>query len=63
MAPRAIGTATISFGLVSVPCKLYTAADSSSGVSFNMIDPESGSRVKYQYVRASDGEVVERSSW
>ena len=62
MAPRSIGNATISFGLVSVPCKLYTAADSSSGVSFNMIDPESGSRVKYQYVRASDGEVVERSS-
>ena len=62
MAPRSIGTATISFGLVSVPCKLYTASDSSSGVSFNMIDPESGSRVKYQYVRASDGEPVERSS-
>jgi DNA end-binding protein Ku len=62
MTPRSIGNATISFGLVSVPCKLYTAADSSSGVSFNMIDPESGSRVKYQYIRASDGEVVERSS-
>ena len=62
MAPRSIGNATISFGLVSVPCKLYTASDSSRGVSFNMIDPESGSRVKYQYVRASDGEKVERSS-
>ena len=61
MAPRSIGSATISFGLVSVPCKLYTAADSSSGISFNMIDPESGSRVKYQYVRASDGKAVERS--
>lgn len=44
-----------------MPCKLYTAADSSSAVSFNMIDRESGSRVKYQYVRASDGEKVERS--
>lgn len=62
MAPRAIGSATISFGLVSVPCKLYTAADSTSGVSFNMIDPETGSRVKYKYVRASDGEEVDRSS-
>ncbi|MGK7312118.1 MAG: Ku protein [Candidatus Longimicrobiales bacterium M2_2A_002] len=61
MAPRAIGSATISFGLVSVPCKLYTAADSTSGVSFNMIDPETGSRVKYRYVRASDGEEVDRS--
>ena len=61
MAPRAIGSATISFGLVSVPCKLYTAADSTSGVSFNMIDPETGSRVKYKYVRASDGEEVNRS--
>ncbi len=62
MAPRAIGSATISFGLVSVPCKLYTAADSTSGVSFNMIDPDTGSRVKYKYVRASDGEEVDRSS-
>ena len=61
MAPRSIGNATISFGLVSVPCKLYTASDSSSAVSFNMIDRESGSRVKYQYVRASDGEKVERN--
>jgi DNA end-binding protein Ku len=62
MAPRSIGTASISFGLVNVPCKLYTAADSSTGIRFNMIDPETGSRVKYQYIRASDGEVVERSS-
>ncbi len=61
MAPRAIGSASISFGLVNVPCKLYTAANSSSGIRFNMIDPESGSRVRYQYIRASDGEVVERS--
>jgi DNA end-binding protein Ku len=61
MAPRAIGSATISFGLVSVPCKLFTAADSTSGISFNMIDPETGSRVKYRYVRASDGEEVNRS--
>jgi DNA end-binding protein Ku len=61
MPPRSIGNATISFGLVSVPCKLYTASDSSSAVSFNMIDRESGSRVKYQYVRSSDGEKVDRS--
>ncbi|HUG41824.1 MAG TPA: Ku protein [Longimicrobiales bacterium] len=62
MAPRSIGNATISFGLVSVPCKLYTASDTSSAVSFNMIDRDSGSRVKYQYVRASDGEKVEREN-
>ena len=61
MAPRAIGSATISFGLVSVPCKLFTAASSTSGISFNMIDPETGSRVKYKYVRASDNEEVDRS--
>ena len=62
MPPRSIGNATISFGLVSVPCKLYTASDSSAAVSFNMIDGETGSRVKYQYVRASDGEPVDRSN-
>lgn len=61
MAARSIGSATISFGLVSVPCKLYTASDSSAAVSFNMIDRESGSRVKYQYVRASDGGKVDRA--
>jgi DNA end-binding protein Ku len=60
MTARAIGTANISFGLVSVPVKLFSAADYSAGVSFNWIHKNCGSRLKQQYVCARDGEKVER---
>jgi DNA end-binding protein Ku len=60
MAARAISSGTISFGLVSIPIKLYTAASPKS-VSFNMLTP-TGGRVKQQYVDAITGEVVDRAS-
>ena len=60
MAARAIGSGTISFGLVSIPVKLYSTVDSTQGVRFNYLTAD-GSRVKQQYVRATDGEVVERA--
>ncbi len=60
MAARAIGSGTISFGLVSIPVKLYSTIDSTKAIRFNYLT-EDGSRVKQQYVRADDGEVVERS--
>lgn len=60
MSARAIGTANISFGLVSVPVKLYSAADSSASVSFNWIHRDCGSRLKQQYICAQEGVVVER---
>ena len=60
MTARAIGTANISFGLVSVPVKLFSAADYSAGVSFNWIHKNCGSRLKQQYMCARDGEKVER---
>ena len=60
MPARAIGTANISFGLVSVPVKLFSAADYSAGVSFNWIHKNCGSRLKQQYICARDGEKVER---
>lgn len=60
MAPRAISSGTISFGLVSIPVKLYTAA-SSEQVSFNMLHKKCGTRVKMQFVCPTDNEVVERS--
>ncbi|HYV41713.1 MAG TPA: Ku protein, partial [Thermoanaerobaculia bacterium] len=50
MSARAIGTANISFGLVSIPVKLFSAANSSSGISFNMLHARCGSRVKQQYI-------------
>jgi len=60
MAARPVGTANISFGLVSVPVKLYSTSDYSSGISFNWIHKGCGSRLKQQYVCAQDGEKVER---
>lgn len=60
MAARALASGTISFGLVSIPVKLYTAA-SSEQVSFNMLHKKCGGRVKMQYFCPTDSEVVERS--
>jgi DNA end-binding protein Ku len=59
MPARAIGSGTISFGLVSIPIKLYTAASSQS-VSFNMLHAKCGGRMKQQYFCPVDNEVVER---
>jgi len=61
MPARAIASATISFGLVSIPVKLFTAT-SSEQVRFNMLHPETKSRVKQQYIDASTGEVVDRNA-
>ena len=60
MAARAIGSGTISFGLVAIPVKLYSTIDSTKTVRFNYLTAD-GSRVKQQYVRADSGEVVERA--
>ena len=59
MPARSIGTATISFGLVSIPIKLYSTVDTGAAVRFNYLSKD-GSRLRQQYIRASDGEVVER---
>lgn len=61
MVARAIASGTISFGLVSIPVKLFTAT-SSEQVRFNMLHSETKGRVKQQYVLASTGEVVDRKS-
>jgi DNA end-binding protein Ku len=60
MAARSIGSGTISFGLVSIPIKLYTATSAKS-VSFNMLHKACGSRLKQQLICASEGVVVERT--
>src|SRR4051812_40991086 len=60
MAARAIGSGTISFGLVSIPIKLYTAASSQS-VSFNLLHKKCGGRMKQQYFCPLDNEIVERA--
>jgi DNA end-binding protein Ku len=59
MAARAISSGTISFGLVSIPVKLFTAA-SSEQIRFNMLHKKCGGRLKQQMVCPTDNEVVER---
>ncbi len=60
MPLHSLGSGTISFGLVSIPVKMYTAA-SSGGVRFNMLHAKCGNRVKQQLLCPVDNEVVERA--
>ncbi len=60
MAARSIGSGTISFGLVSIPIRLFTATSPKS-VSFNMLHKTCGSRLKQQLVCSTEGVVVERT--
>ena len=60
MAARSIGSLTISFGLVAIPVKLYTATQSASAISFNLLHKDCGSRLKQQYICIKEGVVVER---
>ena len=60
MAARSIASLTLSFGLVSIPVKLYSATESSSSVKFNMLAKD-GSRLKQQYVSEKDQTVVARA--
>jgi DNA end-binding protein Ku len=54
-------SAAISFGLVTVPVRLYPAVRGSAGLSFHLLHEKDGSRLKQQYVCAKEGEVVPRS--
>ena len=58
---RSIASLTISFGLVAIPVKLYSATISSERISFNLLRQKDGSRVKQQYVAVNDGALVERA--
>jgi DNA end-binding protein Ku len=60
MAARSIASLSISFGLVSIPVKLYTATESDRAISFNMLHKTCGSRVKQQYVCVKEEVVVPR---
>jgi DNA end-binding protein Ku len=59
-AARSIGSVTISFGLVAIPVKLYSATQSSSAISFNLLHKGCGSRLRQQYICLKHGTVVER---
>ena len=60
MAARSIGSGTISFGLVSIPIRMYVATHSEQ-LSFNMLHRECGTRIRQQLYCPRDERVVERS--
>jgi DNA end-binding protein Ku len=60
MPARSIGTATISFGLVSIPTKLYTTNETGSDIHFNMLHDADHARLKQQYVCTQCNEIVDR---
>jgi len=60
MAARSIGSATISFGLVSIPTRVYVATQSKQ-LSFNMLHAPCGTRIKQQLYCPQHEKVVDRS--
>ena len=54
---RAIWKGAVSFGLVSVPVKLYAATESHD-ISFRQVHAKDGGRIRYQRVCSVDGEEV-----
>jgi len=61
MPPHSIGSGTLSFGLDSIPVKMFTAA-SSANVSFNLLHEKCGGRIKQQMVCPTCNVTVERTS-
>jgi DNA end-binding protein Ku len=61
MAARSIASLTISFGLVSIPVKLYSATQAKAGISFNLLHRKCGSRLRQQYLCIKEDVVVERA--
>jgi DNA end-binding protein Ku len=60
MAARSIGTLTISFGLVAIPVKLFSATEAARAVSFNLLHKTCGSRLRQQYFCIKEDVPVSR---
>ncbi|MGQ0551390.1 MAG: non-homologous end joining protein Ku [Armatimonadota bacterium] len=60
MPPHSLGSGTISFGLVSIPVRMYSAAGSGT-VRFNMLHAKCGTRIKQQLFCPKDEVVVDRA--
>lgn len=61
MPVRSIGTANISFGLVSVPVHVYSTGESAASVTFNMVHKDCGAKLKQYYKCPKHDVTVERS--
>jgi DNA end-binding protein Ku len=60
MAARSIASGTVSFGLVSIPIKVFSAGESKAAVSFNLLHGKCKSRLKQQYNCPACNETVAR---
>jgi DNA end-binding protein Ku len=60
MAARSIASLSLSFGLVSIPVKVFSATESSSSIHFNLLHT-CGSRVRQQYYCIQENVPVERA--
>jgi DNA end-binding protein Ku len=61
MPARSIATGTISFGLVSIPVRLFSATQPQASISFNLLHDKCHGRLKQQYIcPRDDNEIVER---
>ncbi|HWE56478.1 MAG TPA: Ku protein [Acidimicrobiales bacterium] len=56
--PRAIWTGAVSFGLVNIPVKVYSAVRDHQ-VRFHQVDKETGSRIRYEKVAEKTGDEVD----
>ena len=56
-----MATGTISFGLVSIPVKLYSTTVTGSRIGLNWLNPETGARVRMRYQDPTTEELVERA--
>lgn len=55
--PRPVWSGTISFGLVAIPVKLYSAVNSKS-IAFNQLDDRNMERIRLKKVNGETGEEV-----
>src|SRR5256885_4830725 len=58
MSARSIASGTISFGLVSIPVKLFSASQSAAAISFNLLHGKCGSRLKQQYICPREDNII-----
>lgn len=60
MALRPMASATVTFGLVTVPVRVYSAAERKEDLSFHLLHAPCGTRVKQQYVCPKEDVVITR---
>src|SRR4029079_8753120 len=58
--PRAFASGQIAFGLVSIPVKLFSAAEANERISFNMIHADCGSRIQQRLCCPKDERTIGR---